>query len=64
MSEIVMNDKMFYKWTQATNYSSLGFGPRIKYSETEFGIICVDWQYRRFKVVDESKYAMFLLKYS
>lgn len=65
-----MNTKLFDTWTdllidKAYDYRQLGISNEYcnKISEPEFGLKLINWPDRAFEVVDEHKYAVFLLRY-
>lgn len=68
---ILMDDKLFDTWTnllveKAYNWKQIGVSDVYcnSISEPAFGIRLINWPERAFIIVDDKKYAIFLLRYS
>ena len=65
-----MDDRLFDEWTyqlidKAYDWRELGISNDYcnKISEPNFGLRLINWPDKAFEIVDEQKYAVFLLRY-
>lgn len=71
MSEtLIMSTQLFDSWIyqlvdNAYDWKRIGITNEYcnQISEPEFGLTLINWYDREFKVVDQNKYLVFLLKY-
>lgn len=72
MSTLInMDEDIFTQWTQALKDAGYHWEARgianshcNQISEPMFGVRIVNWPERRFEIIDEQKYVMFLLRLS
>lgn len=65
-----MTGDLFDKWVnmlieEAYDWKQIGISNEYcnKISEPKYGLSLIDWQDHSFKIVDEKKYSIFLLRY-
>lgn len=68
--DVLLSQKLFDKWTdllidQSYDWKQIGISNDHcnEISIPNFGLELLNWNYRAFNIIDEKKYAVFLLRY-